>query len=270
MGSICVAHLASLTASQDNKIVAITDIEFSRNVEDQMYREISEYPTSGSCPICASSCFENGDHTAAHPVNPPTVIVCPTCGKFLFEFNAKPSFRDIRAKQLGYKVSFYLRSISERALGKKDNSFFPIYTYEELEKIAENRDPSVNEKLQMLLKHIAGLSEYPGQEVRFDKTHDYSLLCAKNEEEALFYLSTIKEQNLITAKGAMVQGRLLKDPECMLTSSGWREIERIEQSGAESSKAFIAMWFDHERDKLHDAIQAAITTSGYKPIRVDG
>jgi nucleoside 2-deoxyribosyltransferase len=264
MSSICVTHLISLTASQDNKITAIIDIEFSRKVEDQMYREISAYSRNGSCPICASSCFENGDRTPAYPVNPPTMIVCPTCGKFCFEFNAKQSFRDIRAKQLGHKLSFYLRSISERALGKKDNSFFPIYTYEELEKIAESRDPSVNEKLQGLLKHLAGLSEYPGQRVRFDKTHDYSVLCGKNKDEAVFYLKALEEQGLVKVDWAIND-----QTPCDLTSSGWQELERIEQSGAEPSNAFIAMWFDHERDKVHDAIQVAIATSGYKPIRVD-
>jgi nucleoside 2-deoxyribosyltransferase len=192
------------------------------------------------------------------------MVVCPVCGKFRFSIRAIPFFSDAFTKQFRYKLSFYLRSLSERAFAKKDNSFFPIYTYEELEKIAENRDPSVSEKLQILLKHLAALSEYPGQRIRFDKTHDYSLLCAKNKDEAVFYLKTLEEQHLVKVDWAIND-----QTPCDLTSSGWHEIERIEQSGAESSNAFIAMWFDHERDKVHDAIEAAIETSGYKPVRVD-
>jgi nucleoside 2-deoxyribosyltransferase len=189
---------------------------------------------------------------------------------FRFEYHARPSFKDIRAKQLGYRLSFYLRTTSDkRAPEENDNSLFPLYTYEDLGKIAETRDPSVNEKMQRLLRHLADLSQYPGQGVRFDSTHDYSLLCAKNDKEALFYLSTIREQNLITAVGAMVGGLFLQSPECTLTSLGWQERERMEQSGAESSKAFIAMWFDRGRDRAHDAIQRAIAASGYKPIRLD-
>ncbi len=230
-----------------------------------MYREISEYSRNGSCPICDSSCYANSDVTTPQAmITRPTMVVCPTCGKFRFAINAKPSFKDIRAKQLGYKLSFYLRSLSDRALGKKDNSFFPMYAYDDLEKIAESRDPSVSEKLQRLLKHLADLSEYPGHRVRFDTTHDYSMLCAKNKDEAVFYLKALEEQRLVKVDWAIND-----QTPCDLTSSGWRELERIEQSGAESSNAFIAMWFDHERNKVHDAIQAAIATSGYKPIRVD-
>ncbi|MFZ1011036.1 MAG: hypothetical protein WAN65_29630 [Candidatus Sulfotelmatobacter sp.] len=115
-----------------------------------------------------------------------------------------------------------------------------------------------------MLKHLAVLSEYPGQRVRFDKTHDYSLLCAKNKDEAGFYLKALEEQGLVS-----VEWLLDGEAPCALTSPGWQELDRMEQSGAESSNAFIAMWFDHERDNVHDAIQAAIATSGYKPIRVD-
>ncbi len=229
-----------------------------------MYKEISEYSGNSSCPICGSLCYENSDRSPAYPVNPQTMIVCPTCGKFRFEFHAKPSFKDTRAKQLGYKLSFRMRSLSERALGKKDNSFFPMYDHDDLEKMAESRDPSVNEKLQMLLKHLAGLSEYPGQQVQFDSVHDYSVLCAKNLEEANFYLRALVDQNFVKTVGA-----IFKETACVLTSSGWQELERIEQSGAESSNAFIAMWFDHERDAVKDSIQSAIAASGYVPIRID-
>jgi nucleoside 2-deoxyribosyltransferase len=236
-----------------------------------MYRETSEtwYKENGSCPICDISCYQDQSFTPETIVDQPTLIVCRTCGQFRFSIKAIPFLKNPQTKQLGYKLSFHLRSVAERALGKKDNSFFPLYTSEDLGKMVENRDPSVNEKLQILLKHLAGLSEYPGQIVQFDSTHDYSLLCAKNEQETLFYIKTMTEQNLILAKGAIVHNRFLESPECILTSHGWQEIERIEQLGAKSSNGFIAMWFDKGRDKVYDAIHAAIVASGYKPIRVD-
>jgi hypothetical protein len=192
------------------------------------------------------------------------MIVCPVCGMFRFEFHAEMFLKDSRAKQLGYKLSFYLRSISERGLGKKDNSYFPIYTYEELERITESRDPSVDGKLQMLLKHLAGLSEYPGQQVRFDTTHDYSVLCAKNGEEAAFYLRAIEGQGLVS-----VDWLLDAETPCALTTAGWQELERAEQSGAESSNAFIAMWFDPSQNAARDSIKAAVEASGYTPVRID-
>jgi nucleoside 2-deoxyribosyltransferase len=54
-----------------------------------------------------------------------------------------------------------------------------------------------------------------------------------------------------------------------LTSNGWQELERIEQSGAESSNVFIAMWFDISQDAAKKSIQSAIAASGYVPIRID-
>lgn len=231
-----------------------------------MYIGASEewYKENGSCPVCGSSCYKDESFTPETIIAQPTMIVCPTCGKFRFAIRAMPFFRDAQAKRLAYKLSFYLRTLSERALGKKDNSFFPIYTHEELEKITESRDPSVNEKLQILLKHLASLSEYPGNQVRLDSTHDYSILCAKNREEADFYLRALEGQGLVS-----VDWLLDLETPCALTSPGWQEIERIGQSGADSSNAFIAMWFHHERNEVHNAIQSAIATSGYKPIRVD-
>jgi hypothetical protein len=116
----------------------------------------------------------------------------------------------------------------------------------------------------MLLKHLAGLSEYPGQQIQFDSKHDYSVLCAKNMDEAIFYLRALAEQGLV-----LPLGEIFKETPCALTSSGWQELEKIERSGAESSNAFIAMWFDPSQNAVRGSIQSAIAASGYVPIRID-
>ncbi len=227
-----------------------------------MYREISEnqYSSNSKCPVCDSACYQKKEFDES------ALVVCPICGKFCTGMTTKLFLNGLRAhdERLGYKLSYYFRSISERALGKRDNSFFPIYTGADLEKVTENRDPSVNEKLQILLKHLASLSEYPGQQVQLDSVHDYSVLCAKNSEEANFCLRALVEQRLVSAPGA-----LFEVTPCSLTSSGWQELERIEQSGAESSNAFIAMWFDPSQDAVKNSVQSAIAASGYNPIRID-
>src|SRR5580704_16416033 len=90
-----------------------------------MYREFKfERATPGkSCPVCKAGCFEDSDQWGR------TLIICPTCGKFRLDPRAQLFLRDprIQTSELGYKLSYFLRSISERALGKRDNSFFPIY-----------------------------------------------------------------------------------------------------------------------------------------------
>ncbi|HEY0795445.1 MAG TPA: nucleoside 2-deoxyribosyltransferase, partial [Acidisarcina sp.] len=42
-----------------------------------------------------------------------------------------------------------------------------------------------------------------------------------------------------------------------------------ENSGADSSNGFIAMWFDPSQNDLRDCIEEAIKASGYFPIRID-
>jgi len=64
-----------------------------------------------------------------------------------------------------YKLSHFLRSISERAFGRRDNSFFPIYEVKDFEEVLNSRDPSVREKQMMLLRYIASLSSYPGHTI---------------------------------------------------------------------------------------------------------
>jgi hypothetical protein len=224
-----------------------------------MYRGATD-KFDGSCPICEELCQRESDQSGT------TLVTCPTCGRFRFGTGVELFFDDRETRKFAYKLSHYFRSISERALGQRDNSFFPIYADEELEKVIEGRDPSVREKLQLLLRHLAGLSDYPGEQIRFDATHDYSVLCAKNEEEAIFYLDSLLNQGLVTRLWLMGTGN---EADCALTSAAWQELERIEQSGSDSSDAFIAMWFDSSQNAVNKAIQSAVTDAGYVPIRID-
>lgn len=195
-----------------------------------------------------------------------TLIICPTCGKFCFGPGADLSFSDprIRTDELGYKLSHFFRSISETALGRRDNSFFPIYEGHEFEAALDSKDPSVREKLLMLLKYVASLSKYPGHTVGFQPANDYPVLCAKNRIEADFYVQELEKDGMI-----LVARTLGGEPNCTVTSRGWQELERSQQSGADSPNGFIAMWFDLKQNPTNEAIKSAITAAGYHPIRID-
>lgn len=212
------------------------------------------------CPVCNAGCFENLDHLGTK------LIVCPTCGKFRLGPMAEIFVRDPRTQErdLSYKLSYFLRSISERAMGMRDNSFFPIYEIEEFEATLKGGEPTVREKLQLLLRYMANLSEYPGDGVRLEPANDYSVLCAKNRSEVDFYLQALEESGMISVDAAM--GR---EPNCTLTTHGWQEIERIEQSGAGSPNGFIAMWFDPSQNAAKESIESAIREAGYRAIRMD-
>jgi hypothetical protein len=226
-----------------------------------MYSGMTEQSkVNSSCPVCNTLCYQDSDLTGT------TLVICPICGKFRFGSTAELFLVDLRArgKQLDYKVSYFLRSVSERAVGKRDNSFFPIYTHAEFETMAEAKEPSVGEKLQLLLSYIASRTSYPGQQVLFDSKQDYSVLCAKNPAEADFYQPELEKQGVLSAVTTLDKSR-----PCWLTASGWQELERFQQSGADSLNGFIAMWFDLSQDAAKKSIVLAIESAGYLPIRID-
>jgi nucleoside 2-deoxyribosyltransferase len=127
-------------------------------------------------------------------------------------------------------------------------------------------EPSVQEKLTLLIKHLGRVTEYPGQENEFDSANDYSVVCAKNYQEANFYFDSLVEQGLATREQSYVGH---PTPRFKVTANGWKELNRIEQLGSESSNAFIAMSFHPDRNPFEKAISAAIVTAGYLPVRVD-
>jgi nucleoside 2-deoxyribosyltransferase len=170
----------------------------------------------------------------------------------------------IRRGGLSYKLSHFLRSISERALLRRDNSFFPIYGIRDFEGVLKGRDPSVQEKLLMLLRYLSSLSNYPGHTVGIEPASDYPVLCAKNRTEADFYVDALEKDGMIS-----VQRTLGGEPNCTVTTRGWQELERAEQSGADSPNSFIAMWFDSSQDAARESIKSAVAASGYRPIRID-
>jgi nucleoside 2-deoxyribosyltransferase len=165
-----------------------------------------------------------------------------------------------------YKLSHYLRAVSERAIGKRDNSFFPIYTAEDFERILESPDPPIVDKLRMLLQYLGETTDHPGQISEFDASNDYPVVCAKNYQESNFYLNALVEQGLC-AYEALYTGKT--SIRFKITAAGWTELDRVAKSGDTSSEAFIAMSFDKSRQPMEKAIAQAVEDAGYKPVRID-
>lgn len=166
---------------------------------------------------------------------------------------------------LAYRISHSLRTIAEQAIANPDNSLFPIYDDEDFRGMLAQRDLPVQEKLNLLLRYLGNLSDYPGQKEVFDIVHDYPILQARNSREADFYINSLKERSLIRAERIMPDSRI----SFALTTNGWIELERAAQSGSESSNGFIAMSFDTSRSVYDQAIERAITGAGYLALRID-
>ena len=213
---------------------------------------------SSNCPVCHSRAYETRKDVGF-------VIVCPVCGKFQLELIvglslASPSNRN---DPLAYKISYNLRTIAERAEDREDESFFPVYSSEDFRRMREQPDLPIQEKLNLLLRHLAKLSKYPGQLVDDDFRSDYSVIGARNDEETAFYIAALQKRGMLSDVSYR-DGLQFK-----IATEGWAELERIEQSGSQSANAFIAMSFNSSRKEFDTAIQDAINEAGYLPIRVD-
>lgn len=211
--------------------------------------------------------------------------VCKICGRFQFGELGKAVLEGLRDKSDNrlYRVSHVLRTNADRLDEIVDNgkradgtygfsSLYSVqfYSRSDFEKILDGPDPSVQEKLDLLLKHLAGLSSFPGDQCRFDNANDYSVLCAKNSREADFYIESLRDHGFLTGEVArQYVGGPSTYTNFTLSTKGWTELDRISKSGGESSKAFVAMSFDPSRNPFYDAMEEAIRSAGYDPIRID-
>jgi hypothetical protein len=214
------------------------------------------------CPFCSSNCYYRDQRPQASP------CICPVCGKFGLGGTSDLFLCGLSDEERTrvYRISFALRTVSQRALGKPDSSYFPVYSNEDLQKMLDKPELSVQGKLTLLLKYLGRITEHPGQTAEFDLNHDYSVVCAKNSEEAKFYFDSLAEQGLVHQQQPFT-GHY--NPRFKVSASGWTELNRIEQSGSESSSAFIAMSFHPDRNLFEKAISTAIKAAGYLPVRVD-
>jgi nucleoside 2-deoxyribosyltransferase len=213
------------------------------------------------CPLCRSNCWRNED-----PRLLAALYICPICGKFVLSTITDLFFNSLSGEQRSriYRISFELRIISEKALGRRDNSDFPIYSPDDLQRMLDAPEPLVQDKLVLLLKYLGRITDFPGQVKDFDPSNDYSVVSAKNSAEAIFYFDSLIEQGFLERHTVVTPAYYFK-----VAASGWRELARIEQAGSESANAFIAMSFHPERDPFEKAISAAVRGAGYVPVRVD-
>jgi nucleoside 2-deoxyribosyltransferase len=218
---------------------------------------------NGKCPVCGSS----ATIVDAPPDFQLLMIICGVCGKFRLDVWAKSLLDNLwnDGDSRLYKVSHRLRQISEFAKDKHDDSFFPVYSQQDIEKLLSGPDLSIQEKLNTLLRYLSSISEFPGDRQEIDCAHDYPVFCAKNEQEADFYLRSLYESGFLGSTPLKTQlGTTFS-----ISTKGWIELDRLQRANNNSSNAFVAMWFAPDRRIFFDAMKKAIEDAGYLPIRID-
>ena len=85
-----------------------------------------------------------------------------------------------------------------------------------------------------------------------------------NLDEVVFLLRYLNTQKWIAYED---RGGILR---CELTVEGYARLAQLEKKDTQSSRAFVAMWFDDSMDDLWEkGIEPGIKDAGYVPVRID-
>lgn len=155
-----------------------------------------------------------------------------------------------------------------------DESEDSVLDNSKIERIINNivipRSPE--QKLYSLLKYINSLQKFEGGPIDWflnnDRQDHAKRLYFKNYEELIFYLFSLKDQELIKGRDAISQyGKELTN--IQFTYKGLAKIIEINQAGSESRRCFVAMSFSNSQLRTRQAIRAAIENCKFDVVFID-
>ena len=151
--------------------------------------------------------------------------------------------------------------IEQRRLGNK----CPEISSETIETAKRRPNLSVHERADRLLEYIKEETVTIGKMIVLE----YKLL-----KELAWSESIIKEEvhSLIDYIGerGWVAISQSNSSNLKLTVNGYAHLEAVETKKVDSSKAFVAMWFDDSMSVVWEqGIKPAIEAAGYEPVRID-
>ena len=143
------------------------------------------------CWICAAEFAEpwprEGDWIAAD---------CSGCGKYRISGTLYATGFPL-ADSERYRLSYVLKQRTIDGLAPLE---LTTHTLPAL--LAGLPNPATHEKAGILLLSFARLHPKPGGPAfRFDEVREYSLACARDDQEALFFLAGLQAANLISSRG---------------------------------------------------------------------
>ena len=159
--------------------------------------------------------------------------------------------------------------IEQRKLGVERPE---VWSYEnEIKSKTRRTDMTVHARADELLKYIHKVTPHIGKKYVFrtGESHDGMEMLAYtesvNDEELQFLLVYLIEQGWLE-----LERESMRSKHVTITVEGYARITDMENIVKESSRAFVAMWFDDSLNDAWDAvIKPAIEDSGYEAIRID-
>ncbi len=133
----------------------------------------------------------------------------------------------------------------------------------------QQKDLSVHDRADRLLQYIGGQTVEIGDCFWFRSEDMFNTAIAAwsesiSEREVDYLLNYLREQYWIKRNDPPYAN------EDILTIKGHARLAELEAANAESSKGFVAMWFDDSlKEAWEKGIKLGIKDAGYKPVRID-
>ena len=96
---------------------------------------------------------------------------------------------------------------------------------------------------------------------------DYPIAYARDGAEFLYFMQTLAGQGILEEPPGRDRERRTA---FRITREGWLRARELEKTGSRPDQAFVAMWYSPETDPAWaDAIEPALISLGYDPLRID-
>ncbi len=208
-----------------------------------------------SCPICGN----NSEWRGLDPLHSKEFFRCVMCGPFTITDYALPV-----VTQLGFREKGLLSGIvRDRASAGQ-----PLEIWEkEIRPILSTAPTDLLDRMDRLLINLARLTTRFGEELQFGSDRS-NLGYTLDQNEFRAQIEQLVDQKLL--KRTSNDGHGGKRA-VTLTVEGLRKVRELKLlTGADSNKAFVAMWFDSSMDEVYEqGITKAILSCGFDPMRVD-
>ena len=158
----------------------------------------------------------------------------------------------------------------------------PIITRDSINEAQNRKELRIAERVDGILRYLESKSRGLGtgvqihvcisfkvDELKNGQSNYLDLLRhseSANPDELMNLLDHLEERRYIRKIG------LKTNPlgTCLLTVEGYKKLEEIEKPNQDSTRVFVAMWFDPSMDEVWDkGIKPAIAEAGYEPVRID-
>ena len=227
-----------------------------------------------SCPIWSTPAdvrLYDGDDKAE--VNSPR-----TAGKYNIYSSGRSRLRNCDDRLKARLTSFL---IEQRRLGDEG----PIVDRSVIDGVERKRNLLVHERVDRLLRYIERETSYVGEEISLligpeDRIYE-NMIVLENENTG--YWRNMKARAFSESMNEKELEYLLRygkdktwiedgqsDTAFIVTVDGYARLAELEKKGAESSRAFVAMWFDPSlNDAWETGIRPGIEDAGYEAVRID-